>query len=85
MARRQVKVQREVPRENPARESMVQIKNLQEKSFLLPVLQDDGTTKNLSVRVQGRGGQKPPVIKKKFVSERMRDLARRKLIKIIDV
>lgn len=56
--------------------------NLTESVMPLPYYDETGSAKTLHLRVQGRGGQVPPVIPSVAVTDRMRELVKRRLIRL---
>jgi hypothetical protein len=62
-----------------------EIRNLTESTFPVQVFDDNGQIMNISIRVQGRFGQKPPVIASTAITDQLRELQKKKLIKLVKV
>lgn len=64
---------------------MFQVRNLTEMTFPLQIFDDSGQITNLSIRIQGRMGQKPPVIRKTQITDQARELEKKRIIKLVKV
>lgn len=58
------------------------IVNLKESIQSVPVFDENGETSYLHLRLQGRNGQKPPVIESWQITEQLKGLERRGFIRI---
>lgn len=56
--------------------------NLTEKILPVQIFNDQGKVEYLQLRIQGRGGQVPPVVQGTQITDHMRDLQKKKLILI---
>lgn len=61
------------------------IVNLEESVYPVHVYNDEGKEETLTLRLQGRGGQKPPVIKSTQITEHLRSLEKRGWLKLVKV
>lgn len=64
---------------------LFEIKNLTETTFPVQVFDDTGNVVNINLRVQGRFGQKPPVIASTGITDQLRDLEKKRMIKLVKV
>lgn len=71
--------------ENPQRQRMVKIKNLKEKSFVVPLFNPDGSTRNIGIRIQGIRGQKAPIVNEREITPQVRELVKRGFLKLLPV
>ena len=62
-----------------------QILNLTQNVFPVPYFNDEGKLDHLQLRLQGRGGQKPPVIPSTAITDGMRNLEKRRFIRLVKV
>lgn len=63
-------------------EASFEVKNLTKDILPVPYFKVPGRVSNLHVRIQGRGGQKPPVVTLSQVTPEMREMEKRGLIKL---
>lgn len=61
------------------------VKNLTQSVFPVEVYDENGQVKNLQIRIQGRGGQTPPVILSTAVTEQMRSFVKKGFLRLIEV
>lgn len=73
------KVQKPVPSEAPRG---YRIHNMTESILPVPIYDATGKTVFLNLRIQGRGGEAPPTIRPEQVTDRMRELVRRRMLRL---
>lgn len=56
--------------------------NLTESAVQVPYYNPNGELEYLHLRLQGKGGQKPPVIPAAAITERALDLVKKKIIRL---
>lgn len=78
-------VEEKIPEEKGSGPEQYEIRNLTESTFPVQVFDDNGQIKNIYIRVQGRFGQKPPVVASTGITDHLRDLQKKKLIKLVKV
>lgn len=72
----------ETPPTEAAQPRAYRVFNLMESVIALPYYDENGQVNHLSLRVQGRGGQRPPILGAAAITDRIRELVRKKIIRL---
>jgi hypothetical protein len=69
----------------PSGTTMYAVENLTQTMMTIPIFNENGQADHLHLRLQGRNGQKPPVIPSTAVTDKMRTLEKKRLIRLVQV